>query len=336
MNPMRRWLFCGLALVVMPAVAQQEVPVASLDQRQSGKIWFLSVEKSSSAFAIAEGKAKLADPIFGLLEFPVKATGKVPAIVIAHSSAGVSAHDHDWAARLREIGLATFIVDSFSPRGVGPTMRDQSTINTTVNAADALVALKLLSTHPAIDSARIAVIGWSRGGIVAIRTKLDPLRRSLAGDANRFAAHVALYPFCESTVWSESMTPAPALVIVGELDQYTAAGACRTLVERMNARGANIRFEQIVGAHHGFDENQSAQWVGTIDSYSKCFIEQNVDDSTFVRLDTGKPMTPNEVPGYLNSCRSMVGVNVGATAGSRERSIGEVTEFLKRTLFRGQ
>ena len=47
------------------------------------------------------------------------------------------------------------------------------------NLADALAALKLLATHPRIDPARIGVMGFSRGGQVALYSSLEPLRRGV-------------------------------------------------------------------------------------------------------------------------------------------------------------
>ena len=97
-------------------------------------------------------------------------------MVIAHGSGGILAGREDaWAARLNGLGIATFVVDSFAPRGLSSTARDQSRLSTMANLADALAALRLLATHPRIDPARIGVMGhaaarlpstpaWSRCG----------------------------------------------------------------------------------------------------------------------------------------------------------------------------
>ena len=100
-------------------------------------------------------------------------------MVIAHGSGGILAGREDaWAARLNGLGIATFVVDSFAPRGLSSTARDQSRLSTMANLADALAALKLLATHPRIDPARIGVMGFSRGGQVALYSSLEPLRHA--------------------------------------------------------------------------------------------------------------------------------------------------------------
>jgi dienelactone hydrolase len=43
----------------------------------------------------------------------------VPAVVLSHSAGGVSAdRDLAWAERFTSIGIAVFVVDSFTSRGV--------------------------------------------------------------------------------------------------------------------------------------------------------------------------------------------------------------------------
>jgi dienelactone hydrolase len=94
-------------------------------------------------------------------------------MVIAHGSAGVDTRETAWADRLGALGLATFVVDSFTPRNVRETATDQARLPTAANVADALAALRLLATHPRIDPDRIGIIGFSKGGQVALYTGDD-------------------------------------------------------------------------------------------------------------------------------------------------------------------
>ena len=93
--------------------------------------------------------------------------------------------------------------------------------------ADALVALKLLATHPRIEPARIGVLGFSKGGQVALYTELEPFRQAVIADDIRFALHVAFYPYCSDWYMSERLTKAPMLLLLGGQDDYTPAGPCR-------------------------------------------------------------------------------------------------------------
>ena len=153
--------------------------------------------------------------IAGTLRLPAGAD-RVAAMVVAHGSAGVSEEREGWwAERLGEAGFATFVVDSFGPRGVRQTATDQGQLSTAANVADALAALALLTTHPRVDPARIGVIGFSKGGQVPLYTALEPCRRAVVDEATRFAAHVALYPYCSDWYVAERVTSAPLLLLLG-------------------------------------------------------------------------------------------------------------------------
>ena len=90
-------------------------------------------------------------------------------MVVAHGSAGVSdAREMRWAKDLVAMGMAAFVVDSFTPRNVRQTATDQGRLSTAANVADALAALRLIATHPRIDPDRIGIIGFSKGGQVAL------------------------------------------------------------------------------------------------------------------------------------------------------------------------
>ena len=69
--------------------------------------------------------------------------------------------DLAWADRFIASGMATFVVDSFSPRGVKGFARQPSFF---ASVADLYAALHLLRTHPRIDPARIALMGFSARG----------------------------------------------------------------------------------------------------------------------------------------------------------------------------
>src|SRR6266566_2689869 len=93
--------------------------------------------------------------IFGELTLPRGASGRIPAVVLLHGSHGVGNNMPFWRTELTGIGVATFIVDSFTGRGVQETATDQSRVTTAAMVVDAYRALTLLATHPAIDPERI-------------------------------------------------------------------------------------------------------------------------------------------------------------------------------------
>src|SRR4029078_6403040 len=77
----------------------------------------------------------------GELRLP-PASAKVPALVIHHGSGGVS-ESREWryAREILKMGVATFVLDSFTPRGVTSTVTDHSTVPAGALLLDALCSL---------------------------------------------------------------------------------------------------------------------------------------------------------------------------------------------------
>jgi dienelactone hydrolase len=99
--------------------------------------------------------------------------------VLVHGSGGVSPREDRWADELRQAGAATFLLDSFTGRGIAFTAEDQSQLSSLAMIGDAYRALELLATHPRIDPARIANQGVA--GQRAPRGGNRPWRRLAMG-----------------------------------------------------------------------------------------------------------------------------------------------------------
>jgi dienelactone hydrolase len=168
-----------LAAALLPA-ASMAAPADlydSLAAQPSGEIHFLSVTPKSRYELAHRGYDVKGTEVWGQLDLPKDGRGPFPAMVIAHGSAGVQRKDLErWVPLFNQMGIATLLVDSFKPRGIKRTDEDQSQLDQAANDADALSALKLLATDPRIDASRIGVIGFSRGGIVALDTSVDTWR----------------------------------------------------------------------------------------------------------------------------------------------------------------
>ena len=72
-------------------------------------------------------------------------------------------------------------------------------------AADAYAALAWLGARPGIDMARVALIGFSYGGLAAVHAVNEGVARALAQGPERFAGHVAYY----APASASSPTPGP-------------------------------------------------------------------------------------------------------------------------------
>jgi hypothetical protein len=86
----------------------------------TGRIGFQTTTPSISDFlqGIRPAATRL---IWGDLELPAARVERSPAVVLIHGSGGVSPREDRWAEELRQAGVATFLLDSFSwPRTLGP------------------------------------------------------------------------------------------------------------------------------------------------------------------------------------------------------------------------
>jgi len=224
------------------------------------KVYFDSVTPNSR-FQLSRQISRLERiKVWGFLSFPGEVKGSVPAMIIAHGSAGMQQKDTErWVPFFHKMGIATFVLDSFGPRGIKRTDEDQSLLEQSANDADTLFALKLLAKDKRIDSARIGVIGFSRGGVVAIETAIEPFRRGVISDSVRFAAHIAFYPGCIVRYWAKPapMTGAPIMMALAEKDNYTPPQPCIDYANTMKEAGVDVEVHVYEGAYHDFDNTNS-------------------------------------------------------------------------------
>jgi dienelactone hydrolase len=202
---------------------------------------------------------------------PDEISGKVPAVVIAHGSAGIGSRGLFYAAEINKAGIATLEIDMWAARGWfgGVSGRPLGVPET---LPDAYGALKFLSLQPHIDTQSIGILGFSWGGIVALLCATQPYTQLFTQGELNFAAHVANYPVC----WLynqvpgyefSSFTGAPVLIQAGELDAYDNPDTCTNLVESLAAAERSfISLKLYKGATHAWDRLESA--ITITDQYS--------------------------------------------------------------------
>jgi poly(3-hydroxybutyrate) depolymerase len=135
----------------------------------------------------------------GELRLPKGLGEKFATVILIHGSGGISAATDRWAQELNSVGIAAFILDSFTGRGIINTNSDQSQLDSIAMMHDAFAALGKLAAHPRIDPMRIAVMGFSKGAVAAIYSSNERFRAAYGPSNAEFAAHIGLYTPCNVT-----------------------------------------------------------------------------------------------------------------------------------------
>ncbi len=331
---MHRWKLglCVMAMVLAAAGPGGAADVrADLADGATGTVAFLSRTPGGPSDLMAGRGAET--PISGDLRLPPAAAGRVPLMVISHGSGGILAGREDaWAERLRAQGVATFVVDSFGPRGIRSTGDDQSQLSTAASVADAFAALRVAATHPAIDPARIGVMGFSKGGQVALYTLLEPFRRGGGVGDLRFALHVALYASCSLPYRSERTTGAPVLMLLGGADDYTPADHCVRYADWFRQRGSAVRVEVFPGAHHGFDVPVPVRTLSRAQTARDCGLDIDLEPApTGRRWADGAVVANAAIGDYLRGCMRR-GASFGGDAAALAGAVASVRLAVQQSL----
>lgn len=175
--------------------------------------------------------------------------GPFPAIVHLHGCTGLREAFRDgtetlsWSAHLAAWGYVALAVDSFTARGIGNTCRGEPA----PRVEDAYGALAYLARQPFVDPQRIALLGFSAGGIATL-SAVGERDFDLFENEHRFKAAIAFYPFCRP----DSTFAVPTLILIGDADDWTPASYCQDMMAKRRA-DAPVRLIVYPGAHHAFD-----------------------------------------------------------------------------------
>ena len=237
----------------------------------------------------------------GVLSLPAGA-GPFPALVMLHGCTGlrtgtgaIQGKLRFWAGHLGELGYATLMVDSFTPRGIDEVCTGRHMLSPVRDRADdARGALRYLQGRSDIRPDRIGLLGWSNGAAATLSVLFDEGRIE-----RDFRAAVAFYPNCTRKYPRGPVFQpyAPLYILIGALDDWTPAAPCTEIVERSRAAGAPITIKVYPDAHHSFDAPDTP-------------VRYRPEVKNHNRLD--------------GDC----GATVGTDPAARADSIAEVTRFL--------
>jgi dienelactone hydrolase len=241
-----------------------------------------SAARSQSPASVVEFENPLASPmpLQGYLRQP-NGAGPSPAVVLLHGcSGGWGRLDEGWGKRIASWGYVTLTVDSFGPRGIKSTCSSGAPVDL---ARDAYRALNFLVRQPFVDAGRVAVLGFSQGGWLALTSVEHGAIEQ--NSQNKFRAAAAFYPNC---LGSKGNMTVPTLILIGERDDWASAQECRNMVDgrddwgisRTRGQGVAVRLIVYPGAYHAFDApglERPVEFLGHHLEYNKSAADQASD-----------------------------------------------------------
>jgi dienelactone hydrolase len=229
----------------------------------------------------------------GKLQFPASGKPPHPAVILLHGSDGpASALPWNWAKVLNRIGIATLRIDSYSGRGLKEIYTDQGRVGEFNNIIDTFRALDLLSTDPRINPERIAVMGFSRGGIAALYSSMERFQLLYGSEKAKLAAHLPFYPPCNFALEGDlKVGPAPIRAFHGEADIWNPLPACRAYIERLKAAGHDAAITVYPNAQHAFDHPGAPAYSVMSDAQTSRNCFRREEKGQLINSNTGKPFS---------------------------------------------
>lgn len=306
--------------------------VTSLADGRTGKIAYQTLNRSTTINDLQSGRIYKNDTAQAILSLPTKGKAPYPVMVIAHSSAGVQPKDHDWVKWFNDLGVATLLIDTFTPRGIGSSASNQSVLSYGATIGEYLLALKLLETHPAIDIKRAGIIGFSRGGVAAMATGIESLRKGVIGGDLKYAVHFPVYGGCYFR--AERWTGAPMHLLVGTEDSYENIDVCEGWKEHAKGKGIEADLTLFSGVHHGFDDSSKPELRNfpNAEKWKPCKVEWNIDTHQFRTANYTSWHADNNMGAETATCSSK-GVTVKYDVEATNQLKQKVESTLKRMGF---
>jgi dienelactone hydrolase len=262
----------------------------------------------------------------GELRIPKPGSDRLPAVILIHGSGGVGSNVDAWAKEMNSLGVAAFILDAFSGRGIVSTVSDQSQLDSLAMMIDAYRALSILAQHPRIDPERIAVMGFSKGAVPAVYSSNERFRKLYDPANAKFAAHIGLYTPCNVQYRDDDkVTGAPIRLFHGIADDYVPIAPCRDYVGRLKRAGANVVLTEYPDAFHAYDVTALSPptQLPQAQTTRNCTLREG-DDGQVLNAKTGAIYTLDD------PCVER-GPHIGFNQAAYQATVKAVREFLAAT-----
>ncbi len=250
----------GLVGAALPTFPDLPAPPADLaDGPGGGTLHFASGTPFDLDVLLAGRADRLPTTGIGTFFLPDAASADVPvpAMVVLHGSGGITpGREMEYGELLAANGIAAFVLDYYLPRGVTRETNYMLRVLSVTEfdaVTDAYAALQLLATHPAVDGARIGVMGFSYGGMATRFAMDDRVREALLPGHPGFAAFVDYYGPCFQNLGTRATNGAPLLTLRGTEDASNDLPACEQREAELRAVGVPVEAHVFEGVGHAWE-----------------------------------------------------------------------------------
>ena len=297
------------------------------------RIFFQSANPFSLRDIIKSLPEQSPQRVFGNLTLPnlENTSKKIPLIIAVAGSRGWKEHHFEYLEMYQKMGIATFELNSFKSRNVSSTVGTQTEVTTAMMILDSYKALEILSNHPNIDIDNVAITGWSLGGGVTLFSGWKPLMDAIDSEYS-FAAHLAFYPPCFVMPKNLEFTISPVHILIGEVDIWTPAAACKELINEINHFKYDFDITVYPESHHSFDvRDTTAQIIEEGYSFYDCRLKMN-DYGTVVMNVLNIPMTTPLLQKIGLAFCADRGPIIGGNINARKQSFEFAKTFMNKHL----
>jgi dienelactone hydrolase len=214
-------------LAVLPLQSSEARPKFPPDETLS----IPSLTLTDEQFLSGDSSGGTPVTLTGQLRFP-SWDEHLPVVVLLHGSGGPEGGPAPyWRDFLNGMGIATLRLDSFTGRGVENVAENQSQLGWFAQMVDMYRAVDVLAAHPKIDPARIAVMGFSRGGTSVLYGSLQRFRKPYGPTKAKISAFIPFYPRCNLQLVDElGLGDALVREFHGTADNGTSPGPVATIL----------------------------------------------------------------------------------------------------------
>ncbi len=178
---------------------------------------------------------------------PLDGAGKAPAIVMVQPCFPTRYYA-GWIRLINSWGYATLRFSRCQPPNFEPVDADVPSLDWKEGVFAAYGALHYLAARRDIDAKRIAILSWSRIGMVALSVFNEA--GAMQFFQRTFRAAIALYPYCR---FARGPHQGPILILAGAKDDWAPAHVCVNVGLRTRRDRHPVSVMVYPKAHHGFD-----------------------------------------------------------------------------------